>query len=64
MSLEHSLLRDRDVRALLVCSRSTLWRRVKDGSLPTPVKIGGTNRFVSSEIQAAIDQAMAAREDV
>jgi len=62
MSLEHSLLRDRDVCALLGCSRATMWRRVKDGTLPQPVRLGGISRFVAAEIHAVIEQAIADRE--
>lgn len=64
MSLEHSLLRERDACSLLGISRATLWRRVKDGTIPQPVKIGGATRFPLSEILHVIDVAMARRKDV
>lgn len=57
MSLEYSLLRDREACKILGCSRSTLWRRVQDGTLPSPVKIGNISRFVASEIFEAIELA-------
>jgi len=64
MSLEHSLLRDHDVCALLGCSRATVWRRVQDGTLPQPVRIGGITRFVGAEVHAVIEKAIADREGV
>jgi len=38
-------------------SQTTLWRRVKDGTIPTPVKLGGgsTNFYRESWIQNIID---------
>lgn len=56
------LLSDRDVANLLGLSRATVWRRVADGTLPKPVKIGGLTRWVSSEIEAVVLRAMAVRE--
>ena len=76
MSLEHSpvresgngfgnigrmLVSDVETAALLGCSRATVWRRVADGTLPKPIKIGGLSRFVLSEINATVESAMAAR---
>ncbi|MFT4794025.1 MAG: putative DNA-binding transcriptional regulator AlpA [Paracoccaceae bacterium] len=37
------LLSDYDASDLLGLSRATLWRRVSDGTLPQPVRIGGGN---------------------
>ena len=73
MSLEHSpargtntsvarvLISDVEVAEILGCSRTTIWRRVADGTLSKPVKIGGLSRFVLSEINATVEAAMAAR---
>ena len=36
-----AILRTVDVLALLRISRSTLWRRVRDGEFPQPVRLGG-----------------------
>lgn len=63
MSLEQSLLREKDACTILGISRATLWRRVKDGTIPQPVKIGGATRFPSSEILHVIEVAMAQRGD-
>lgn len=64
MSLKHSLLRDREVCKLLGCSRATLWRRVQDGTLPLPIKIGHMSRFVASEIFEAVEKAKSDRNPI
>ncbi len=77
MSLEHSparekkagridkiapvLISDVEAATLLGCSRTTIWRRVADNTLPKPIKLGGLSRFVLSEISARVESAMAAR---
>lgn len=62
MSLEHSLLRDKEACKTLGCSRATLWRRVQDGTLPRPIKIGHMSRFIASEIFEAIEKAKNQRD--
>ena len=74
MSLEYSparaaesdvgrmLISDVETARLLGCSRATVWRRVADGMLAKPIKIGGLSRFVLSEITATVESAMAARD--
>lgn len=57
MDQQPTLLREREVCRLLGCSPSSLWRRVNDGTLPKPVKIGHLSRFVAAEISEAIDVA-------
>jgi predicted DNA-binding transcriptional regulator AlpA len=46
---------------MLGCSKATFWRRVADGTIPRPVKIGGMSRWPHSEIVAVIDRAKARR---
>lgn len=42
--------------------RATLWRGIKAGRFPKPVKVGpGTNRWLKSELIELIEQAAAAR---
>lgn len=56
-----TLIRDTDAAALLGCSKATFWRRVADGTIPAPVRIGGMTRWPRSEIVAVIEQAKARR---
>ncbi len=55
------LIRDGDAAGMLGCSKATFWRRVADGTIPRPVKIGGMSRWPKSEIDAVIDRAKAQR---
>ena len=51
----------RDLATEFNCNPSTIWRRVADGTLPKPFKIGGLTRWVPEEIDAVIDRAKRAR---
>ncbi len=51
------------VAELIGGSPSTVWRRVKDGLLPKPIKFGGMTRWSRAEIEAVIDAALAARDE-
>ena len=42
-------------------SETQLWRLVKAGKFPQPIKVGGKNAWVESEIDAWIEARMAAR---
>ena len=42
----------RDLAEEFNCNPSTIWRRVADGTLPKPFKIGGLTRWVPEEIDA------------
>ena len=55
------LFRDADVARVLGCSKATFWRRVADGTIPRPLKIGGMSRWPPSEILAVIDHAKTQR---
>ncbi len=55
------LLRDHEAAAMLACSKATFWRRVADGTIPPPVKIGSMSRWPRCEIEAVIDAAKEAR---
>lgn len=56
------LVSDREAARLLGVSRSTWWRRVADGTMPPPLKIGGVTRWRADEIAAAIQALTAERE--
>jgi predicted DNA-binding transcriptional regulator AlpA len=51
-----------DVARRRGCSVATVWRHVKAGILPPPIKLGGLTRWVPEEVEAAIARAMAARD--
>jgi prophage regulatory protein len=51
------LLRTRDVMQMLGVGRTTLYRWMGDGKFPAPIKIGETNRWHLSEIEAWIPMA-------
>ena len=57
-----TLLSDQGVAALLGMSRASVWRRVKDKTLPEPIRIGGLTRWCRAEIEAVIKAALAARD--
>ncbi len=57
------LISDVEVADILGCSRTTVWRRVADGTLSKPIKLGGLSRFVLSEINAIVESAMAVRDE-
>ena len=58
--MEPQVLRTSDVLAATGLSRTTLWRRVKSGEFPAPIRLGGTkSRAVGwrrTEIDVWIDQ--------
>lgn len=47
--------------AILQISVPTFWRRVADGTISKPVKLGGLSRWPRSEIFGVIEAAKAAR---
>lgn len=55
------LLIVREGAKILQISVPTFWRRVADGTIPKPVKLGGLSRWPRSEILAVIETAKAAR---
>ena len=55
------LLSVKTVAEILCCSRSTVWRRCADGTLPKPVRLGHISRWPQSEIIAVIEVAKNAR---
>jgi len=53
------LLSDNAAAALLGISRATLWRRVKDGTLPKPVKLGAATRWRRDALLEAVERLAA-----
>lgn len=61
MEITDPLLTARESAAYLQVSIPTFWRRVADGTVPRPVKIGALSRWPRSEIVAVIENAKAQR---
>lgn len=57
MNAVDPLLKAREVADFLQVSIPTLYRRMADGSLPKPVKLGQLSRWPQSEILAAVKAA-------
>lgn len=47
----------KDVAAHLTIGVATVWRQVKAGNLPAPVRIGGATRWRRAEIEATFNKA-------
>lgn len=62
MQITDPLLSARESAAVLQISVPTFWRRVADGTVTKPVKIGALSRWPQSEVLAVIEQAKARRE--
>lgn len=56
------LIRDTDGAFILGCSKATFWRRVADGIVPQPIRIGRTSRWLRSEIEAVVATAASKRD--
>ena len=63
MVITDPLLRDKEAAPILGISVPTFWRRVADGTVPKPIKLGALSRWPRSEILAVIEQAKAARDN-
>lgn len=57
MNAVDPLLRANEVCDLLSISVTSLYRRMADGTLPKPVKLGGLSRWSRADILRAIDAA-------
>ena len=42
------------------CSAATIWRGVKNGIIPAPIKVGGLTRWRMADIRAALNNKDAA----
>jgi predicted DNA-binding transcriptional regulator AlpA len=56
-----SLFTAQETAAMLGMSVSSVWRRVNDGSLSEPIRIGGATRWVRDELIEVISAAQAKR---
>jgi predicted DNA-binding transcriptional regulator AlpA len=57
------LLTAREGAKFLQVSVPTFWRRVADGTVPKPVKLGALSRWPRSEIVGVIEAAKARRAE-
>ncbi|MDH4442123.1 MAG: DNA-binding protein [Rhizobium sp.] len=64
MHITDPLLSAREGAEVLKVSLPTFWRRVSDGTVPRPVKIGALSKWPTSEILAVIERAKAQRSVV
>jgi len=55
------LLTDKEAAKLLNVSVATLWRRVQDKTLKSPIKIGMLSRFPQSDLIAFVERAKSRR---
>ena len=54
---EKLLVGDAEAARMLSIARSTLWKFVKAGQLPAPIKIAGATRWRVSDLQQAVAPA-------
>ena len=64
MTDPRSLLTARQTAQFLSVSVATVWRRVNDGTLPKPIRLGGATRWVRDELADVISTAQAKRNGV
>ncbi|MEI4473357.1 helix-turn-helix transcriptional regulator [Frigidibacter sp. MR17.24] len=61
MTITDPLLTAREGAEMLQVSVPTFWRRVADGTIPKPIKLGALSRWPQSEISEVIEKAKAQR---
>ncbi len=59
--MAEKLIRDIEAAEMLAVSQSTFWRRVKDGTICPPIRIGRMVRWRQCDIEAVIQRALEAR---
>lgn len=62
MMTNNECLTLRDVMALTKRGKTAIWDSVAKGRFPKPVKIGGSTRWVRSEVEAWLAGLMAKRD--
>lgn len=61
LEIPERLLTDKDVAAMLSCSRKHVWDCIHDGRLPPPYKFGTLTRWRQSEISEVIGNLCASK---
>jgi len=59
--LDFKLLRAAEVAEMVGCSASTIWRWTSEREFPQPIRLGGSTRWVSTEVEQHIVRAKSAR---
>lgn len=54
--MEEKYLTLQEVAVQLKIGKSTLYRRIADGTLPKPIEIGHLRRFKKSDLDAALNR--------
>lgn len=62
MHIVDPLLSAREAAEFLQISSASFWRRVADGTVPPPIKLGSLSRWPQSDIAEVIEQAKARRD--
>lgn len=62
--MEQQLVTLTEVAALLNCGRTTIWRKVKAGTMPAPLKVCGLTRWRAGDIAALIEGSAPAKRVV
>lgn len=57
MTIVDPLLKAREVAEMLSISIPSLYRRMADGTIPPPIKLGQLSRWARSDILNAVDVA-------
>jgi len=57
------LYSDQQLAVALAVSRATIWRMVKRGDLPAPIRLGKAARWRRDEVQVAIDRLTSAQRE-
>lgn len=55
------LIRDKEAAFIMRISTASFWRRVKDGTVPRPIKLGGMSRWSKSEIVEVVERLKSTR---
>lgn len=54
-----TFVRDTDIATKLNCHRATVWRLVKNGILPKPIKLGRATRWNLESVEATLERLTA-----
>lgn len=57
MNTVDPLLKAGEVAKMLNISVTSIYRRMADGTIPRPIKLGGLSRWAQSDILRALDDA-------